>query len=265
MIRPQHRLSAVLTLCTLATASLLSSSATAQTVNCPRAWTGCASCAYSQFTVVYEIGATQPSYRFVSGSQQQCWEKAGSPYPSADIQVFTPYGFANVTCTATTPLPSAAPPSVDLSLLSPACRVNPCDRVNAGWQGVSKSACEDQLGACWDNRTTDTLVPWCFEPLGKQPSCGPVEPQARVNAGWPGVSPETCVRELGACWDNRFPGVPWCFEQVGRQTTCDPSNPQSRVNAGWPGISAQTCVRDLGACWDDKVRGVPWCYSKRPR
>ena len=111
------------------------------------------------------------------------------------------------------PEPPAQSPPLDLSILRPECRIEPNGRVNAGWRGISKSTCEGEQGSCFDNRTTDPKFPWCYEPVDKQPTCGGLPPASRVNAGFPGIRGEVCIRERGACFDDSIPNVPWCFQR----------------------------------------------------
>lgn len=110
----------------------------------------------------------------------------------------------------------------------------------------------------------ESCSPWDCD-LSYLPAECRVNPEQRINAGWPGISQSTCQGAQGACWDNTFPGVPWCFEQINRSPTCDPRFPNTRVNAGWPGITAEQCVNGQHACFDSSVKNVPWCYQKRPR
>jgi hypothetical protein len=110
------------------------------------------------------------------------------------------------------PTVPSTPPTLDLSGLRPECQIQPVGRVNAGWPGISKTTCEGERASCFDNRTSDPKFPWCYEPLGKQPSCGGIAPAQRVNAGFPGISGEDCVRNRGACFDHTIPNVPWCFQ-----------------------------------------------------
>ena len=111
------------------------------------------------------------------------------------------------------PEPPSMEPPLDLSILRPECRIEPSGRVNAGWRGISKSTCEGERASCWDNRTRDPKFPWCYEPVGKQPTCGGLAPASRIDAGFPGISGEQCVKNLGACFDDSVPNVPWCFQR----------------------------------------------------
>jgi hypothetical protein len=110
------------------------------------------------------------------------------------------------------PQPPISSPPLDLSILRPECRIEPNGRVNAGWPGISKNTCEGERASCFDNRTRDPKFPWCYEPMGKRPTCGGQAPAARVNAGFPGISGQDCIRNRGACFDNTIPNVPWCFQ-----------------------------------------------------
>jgi Trefoil (P-type) domain len=111
------------------------------------------------------------------------------------------------------PEPPPTQPPLDLSILRPECRIEPNGRVNAGWRGISKSTCEGEQASCWDNRTRDPKFPWCYEPVGKQPTCGGLAPASRINAGFPGISGQDCIRNRGACFDDAIPNVPWCFQR----------------------------------------------------
>jgi Trefoil (P-type) domain len=110
------------------------------------------------------------------------------------------------------PEPPRMDPILDLSILRAECQIQPAGRINAGWPGISKNTCEGERGACFDNRTSDPKFPWCYEPMGKVPTCGGISPAARINAGFPGISGQECVRSRGACFDNTIPNVPWCFQ-----------------------------------------------------
>ena len=93
---------------------------------------------------------------------------------------------------------------------APECVTPPYFRFNAGWPGITEATCKAR-GACWDSRFTDPRGPWCYEKNTDPLTCDTSNQQARVAAGWPGISAQTCVQDLGACWDNRIPGVPWCY------------------------------------------------------
>lgn len=99
---------------------------------------------------------------------------------------------------------------LDQSNLRPECRMDPKSRVNAGYGAITPALCEAR-GACWDNRTRDPFFPWCYEPLGRRPTCGNQAPGERINAGTPGITGEQCVVSRGACFDDRIRNVPFCF------------------------------------------------------
>lgn len=99
---------------------------------------------------------------------------------------------------------------LDQNPLRPECRMDPASRVNAGYPGISKTLCEVR-GGCWDNRTRDPNFPWCYEPLGMQPTCGNQTTIERINAGTPRTTGEQCVLVNAACWDERVRNVPFCF------------------------------------------------------
>ncbi|XP_003359021.1 trefoil factor 1 [Sus scrofa] len=40
-----------------------------------------------------------------------------------------------------------------------------------------------------------------------------VEPHARVNCGFSGITAEQCEKK-GCCFDTKVTGVPWCFNPV---------------------------------------------------
>jgi len=133
-------------------------------------------------------------------------------------------------------LPPTQPP-LDLTVLRTDCQIDPNSRVNAGWAGISKAECEGR-GSCWDNRTRDANIPWCFEPLGKQPTCGAMAPRSRVNAGFPGISAVACVRDRAACWDDRVPNVSWCFQPIRTATppaSIDPNAPYRAFSGDFNG------------------------------
>ncbi|XP_006894108.1 PREDICTED: LOW QUALITY PROTEIN: trefoil factor 2 [Elephantulus edwardii] len=87
-------------------------------------------------------------------------------------------------------------------------RLNPQNRKNCGFPGITSDQCFD-MGCCFDSSVAG--VPWCFNPLPMQVSEQCVmEVSARNNCGYPGISPEDCASRK-CCFSDTIPGVPWCF------------------------------------------------------
>ncbi|XP_068825539.1 trefoil factor 2 [Capricornis sumatraensis] len=87
-------------------------------------------------------------------------------------------------------------------------RLNPHNRVNCGFPGISGDDCFSR-GCCFDSSVVG--VPWCFNPLPKQESEECVmEVSARKDCGYPGISPEECESRK-CCFSDTIPQVPWCF------------------------------------------------------
>ncbi|XP_052501690.1 trefoil factor 2-like [Budorcas taxicolor] len=87
-------------------------------------------------------------------------------------------------------------------------RLNPRNRVNCGFPGISSDNCFSR-GCCFDSSVVG--VPWCFNPLPKQESEECVmEVSARKDCGYPGISPEECESRK-CCFSDTIPQVPWCF------------------------------------------------------
>ncbi|XP_060040505.1 trefoil factor 2, partial [Erinaceus europaeus] len=143
-------------------------------------------------------------------------------------------------------------------------RMHPDNRENCGFPGISSDTCFSS-GCCFDS--TVPGVPWCFHPLPKQGGLGvwtqllggpghtkeqsqarrpphgapsPAESQecvmevsARVNCGFPGISPQECAQRQ-CCFSDDIPQVPWCFlpdlrgrlSLLGREASESPQGPR---------------------------------------
>lgn len=126
-------------------------------------------------------------------------------------------GFVQCTTLSCEHRPSnASGPFIDLSILRPECQIQPSSRVNAGFKSrqLTQFRCETEFGGCWDSRTTDPRFPWCYEPIGKSPTCAGIEPNQRINAGTRSTTPEQCIKTLGQCWDDAIPNVNFCFRRL---------------------------------------------------
>ncbi|XP_033864126.2 trefoil factor 2-like [Acipenser ruthenus] len=87
------------------------------------------------------------------------------------------------------------------------CDVNPPDRVECGYPGISADTCRSR-GCCFNSAIRG--VKWCFHP--KAQVCD-VNPAERVECGYPGISADTC-RSRGCCFDSAVSGVKWCFHPM---------------------------------------------------
>ncbi|XP_078615661.1 P-selectin-like isoform X2 [Branchiostoma floridae x Branchiostoma japonicum] len=130
---------------------------------------------------------------------------------------------------------------------------------NSGYDldGVSPVTC--QADGTWSN------------PVGtcRQNECQLVDPYARRNCGWPGITAAEC-QERGCCWDNSIRGVKWCFNSTARPCpelaaptngTLNPTGPDYAFpiqvtvtcNSGYKldGVTPVTCQAD--GTWSNPV------------
>jgi uncharacterized protein YegL len=140
------------------------------------------------------------------------------------------------------------------------CAVNPDDRVECGWPGIPEEVCLSHPQCCFDDSIPD--VKWCFhqhdyEYTVRSEVCA-IEPEDRVECGWPGILISECLSHVGCCFDDSIPDVLWCFHQ--KQVDCSVW-PTERTDCGWPGISQKEC-ESRGCCFDDTYDETIWCFYK---
>ncbi|XP_033002968.1 putative gastrointestinal growth factor xP4 isoform X2 [Lacerta agilis] len=140
-----------------------------------------------------------------------------------------------------------------------------CDSTSAG---ITAEQCTEK-GCCFDATVPD--VPWCFKPSGERASLQyakrMIEPQARVDCGYQGITRKRCKR-IGCCFDRKASDASMCFYppvNEGPPKMCGMA-PNKRVGCGYPGISADECLRK-GCCFEhyQYVQNVPWCFEPLAR
>ncbi|XP_058042205.1 trefoil factor 3-like [Ahaetulla prasina] len=96
------------------------------------------------------------------------------------------------------------------------CNVPPRSRRDCGYPGISKKTCLSR-GCCFDSRYRNAK--WCFYRKScivnfllylTVPEQCQVQPNARVNCGYPYISAQECYNR-GCCFDSSVVGVIWCF------------------------------------------------------
>ncbi|XP_066477790.1 putative gastrointestinal growth factor xP4 [Tiliqua scincoides] len=134
------------------------------------------------------------------------------------------------------------------------------ERCDSESEGITAEQCTAE-GCCFDATVPD--VPWCFKPSGARLSLHyakqMIEPQARMDCGYPGITRKRCKR-IGCCFDSKALGVPSCFyppvNNVSQPCTMDRS---AREECGYLGITAEEC-QARGCCFNSYVVSTRWCF-----
>ncbi|ETE64606.1 Trefoil factor 2, partial [Ophiophagus hannah] len=85
-----------------------------------------------------------------------------------------------------------------------------------------------------------------------------VQPNARLNCGYPHISAQECYNR-GCCFDSSIVGVIWCFfPQQNEGGNCNVP-PNRRTDCGYPGISKRTCLNKR-CCFDSRYKHSKWCF-----
>ncbi|XP_062983764.1 uncharacterized protein LOC134399610 [Elgaria multicarinata webbii] len=116
-------------------------------------------------------------------------------------------------------------------------------------------------GCCFDATVPD--APWCFRPSGERASLRyakkMIEPQARIDCGYPGITSKRCKR-IGCCFDPKTSSTPGCFHpQVNNVSQHCVMDWSARQDCGYPGITAEEC-QAKGCCFNSYVVSSRWCF-----
>ncbi|XP_078379294.1 uncharacterized protein LOC144662374 [Oculina patagonica] len=130
------------------------------------------------------------------------------------------------------------------------CSVEPQDRINCGYGGITKQQCESK-GCCFDDSIGSAF--WCFKTVTTPPESCSVAPVNRNNCGWGGITKQQCEGK-GCCWDSSVRGAPWCFEPADCGSGCN-----------WNGCFYQRCRSSCRSeeshseKYDNKCSGADKC------
>ncbi|XP_078350292.1 uncharacterized protein LOC144635086 [Oculina patagonica] len=91
------------------------------------------------------------------------------------------------------------------------CDVNPSNRFECGWLGITEETCLAR-NCCWDD--SDSWAKFCFVKKYEHLPDGlcPVAPSERQECGYYGITKEECLGK-SCCWDPTVPNTKWCFKQ----------------------------------------------------
>mmetsp|Transcript_61789 Transcript_61789/g.122261 ORF Transcript_61789/g.122261 Transcript_61789/m.122261 type:complete len:653 (-) Transcript_61789:263-2221(-) len=159
------------------------------------------------------------------------------------------------------------------------CSILGTQRINCGWQGISRAQCT-QKGCCYRDSQTPG-VPHCYYTLEDAPAervaeveqCT-VSDSEKVDCGVHGITPDDCQNQ-GCCYMHSLNrGIPYCFYKKGTKSgptpvRTDPSLAHmcsasgfDRIDCGFPGITEATC-HTKGCCYaHSPVKGAPFCFYK---
>merc|ERR1711976_901292 len=91
------------------------------------------------------------------------------------------------------------------------CNVEPQQREECGYAGISSDECEGK-GCCFNDKTPG--VKWCFKPVTSQ--CD-VSPSNRQECGYGGISASECEGN-GCCYSEANINANWCFKPAPEPT-----------------------------------------------